>query len=259
MDLQLQDRRAVVTGASRGIGLAVTQALVREGVHVTAGSLTSSPELDALARTDLVEVVPVDLTRPTDAAVLVKAAGDQIDVLVNNVGSAPSRPGGFLSVTDEEWQHTIDLNLLAAVRVTRDALPVMLAGDRGAIVTICSVNSVLPDPSVIDYCAAKAALANFSKALSKEVGGHGIRVNTVSPGPVETDLWLGGEGVAATVSQATGMTADQVVAQAEEGSVTGRFSTPSELADLVLLLASERTGNVTGADITVDGGFVPTC
>jgi NAD(P)-dependent dehydrogenase (short-subunit alcohol dehydrogenase family) len=134
----------------------------------------------------------------------------------------------------------------------------MLAAGRGSIVNISSVNAVLPDPSVIDYCAAKAALANFSKALSKEVGPRGVRVNTVSPGPVETDLWLGTGGVAATVSQATGLTAEQVIDQAAQVAVTGRFSQPAEVADLALLLASDRAGNVTGADITIDGGFVPT-
>jgi NAD(P)-dependent dehydrogenase (short-subunit alcohol dehydrogenase family) len=258
MDLHLQDQVAVVTGASRGIGLAVVEALVEEGVRVIAGARSSSAELDALAKTGQVQVVRVDLTRPADAAALVAAAGERIDVLVNNVGSAPARPGGFLSVTDEEWQQTLELNLLAAVRVTRHALPVMLAAGRGSIINICSVNAVLPDPSVIDYCAAKAALANFSKALSKEVGPRGVRVNTVSPGPVETALWLGTDGVAATISQATGLTAEQVIDQAAQVAVTGRFSRPAEVADLALLLASDRAGNVTGADITVDGGFVPT-
>jgi NAD(P)-dependent dehydrogenase (short-subunit alcohol dehydrogenase family) len=258
MDLHMQGQVAVVTGASRGIGLAVVEALVAEGVRVIAGARSSSTELDALAKTGQVQIVPVDLTQPADAAALVEAAGERIDVLVNNVGSAPARPGGFLSVTDEEWQQTLDLNLLAAVRVTRHALPVMLAAGRGSIVNISSVNAVLPDPSVIDYCAAKAALANFSKALSKEVGPRGVRVNTVSPGPVETDLWLGTGGVAATVSQATGLTAEQVIAQAAQVAVTGRFSQPAEVADLALLLASDRAGNVTGADITIDGGFVPT-
>jgi len=153
---------------------------------------------------------------------------------------------------------TLNLNLLAAVRATRAALPVMLAAGRGAIVNVCSVNSILADPAVIDYCVAKAALASFSKALSREVGGRGVRVNTVSPGPVATDLWLGRDGVAATVAQASGRTPEEIEGEAAHGSVTGRFSRPDEVADVVLLLASDRTGNVTGADITVDGGLVPT-
>jgi NAD(P)-dependent dehydrogenase (short-subunit alcohol dehydrogenase family) len=126
------------------------------------------------------------------------------------------------------------------------------------IVTICSVNSFLPDPAVIDYSAAKAALANFCKALSKEVGPKGIRVTTVSPGPVATDLWLGKDGVAATVAKASGGAAEAVAQHAAASMLTGRFTRPEEVADLVLLLASDRAGNVTGADVVIDGGLITT-
>lgn len=206
MSTELQGRTAVVTGASKGIGLAVAGALAGAGATVIAGSRGTSEGLDTLVGKGNVTWVPVDLAEPDAAGRLVEAAGGRIDVLVNNVGSAPARTGGFLSVTDEEWRRTVDLNLLAAVRVTRAALPVMLAAGQGSVVTIGSVNATLPDPLVIDYSAGKAALVAFSKALSKEVGPKGIRVNTVSPGPVETDLWLGGGGVAATVSAAAGLT-----------------------------------------------------
>jgi NAD(P)-dependent dehydrogenase (short-subunit alcohol dehydrogenase family) len=205
-----------------------------------------------------VRAVEVDLAEPDGPARLVTAAGDRIDILVNNVGSAPARPGGFGQITDEEWQASLDLNLMAAVRTTRAALPVMLAAGKGAIVNVSSANAFLPDPAVMDYSAAKAALASFSKALSKEVGRHGIRVNTVSPGPVATDLWLGDHGVAATVSRATGAQAQDVQNQAAAQMVTGRFSRPEEVADMVVILASDRTANVTGADITIDGGLIPT-
>jgi NAD(P)-dependent dehydrogenase (short-subunit alcohol dehydrogenase family) len=258
MDLRLNGQTAIVTGASRGIGLAVTRGLVAEGVRVTAGALKSSAELDELAGAGMVRVVEVDLAEPGGPARLVAAAGDRIDVLVNNVGAAPARTGGFGEITDEEWQASLTLNLMAAVRTTRAVLPVMIAAGKGAIVNISSVNASLPDPGVMDYSASKAALANFSKALSKEVGPRGIRVNTISPGPVETDLWLGDHGVAATVSHATGATAQDVEQQAAHQSVTGRFSRPEEVADLALILASDRTANVTGADITIDGGFIPT-
>jgi NAD(P)-dependent dehydrogenase (short-subunit alcohol dehydrogenase family) len=258
MDLRLNGLTAVVTGASRGIGLAVTRGFVAEGVRVTAGALTSSAELDELARTGPVRVVEVDLAAPDGPVRLVAAAGDRIDILVNNVGAAPARPGGFAGITDEDWQATLNLDLMAAVRATRAALPVMLAAGKGAIVNISSVNASLPDPGVMDYSAAKAALASFSKALSKEVGPHGIRVNTISPGPVATDLWLGPAGVAATVSHATGARPADIQSQAAHQSLTGRFSRPDEVADLVLILASDRTANVTGADITIDGGLTPT-
>lgn len=258
MDLGLAGRVAVVTGASRGIGLAVARALVAEQAQVVAGARGTSKELDELAGTGRVRIVAVDLATPDGPARLVDAAGDRIDVLVNNVGAAAVRTGGFLEVTDEDWAHAINLNLMAAVLTTRAALPHMLAAGRGSIVNICSVNSILADPAVIDYCAAKAGLANFSKALSKEVGGKGIRVNTVSPGPVATDLWLGKTGVAATVAQVSGAAAADIVDAAAHDSVTGRFTRPDEVADAVMLLASDRAGNITGADITIDGGLVTT-
>ena len=258
MELRLKGRTAIVTGASQGIGLAVTRGLVAEGVLVTAGARKSSAALDELSGTGAVRVVDVDLAEPDGPARLVAAAGDRIDILVNNVGAAPARPGGFAGITDEDWQASLTLNLMAAVRSTRAALPVMLGAGKGVIVNISSVNAFLPDPAVLDYGAAKAALANFSKALSKEVGPRGIRVNTVSPGPVATDLWLGEHGVAETVSRATGARPEDVRSQAAQQMVTGRFSRPEEIADLVLLLASDRTANVTGADITIDGGLTPT-
>ena len=258
MNIDFTGRSAVVTGASRGIGLAVARALAAGGARVTAGALHSSAELDKLAAEHPVTAVEVDLAAPGGPAELVARAGGRVDILVNNVGGAPARTGGFLSITDDDWLATLNLNLMAAVRTTRAALPGMLAARNGAIVNICSVNSVLCDPAVLDYSAAKAALAGFSKALSKEVGPQGIRVNTVSPGPVATDLWLGAGGVAATVGRATGARPEDVAQGAASAMVTGRFSRPEEVADLVVLLASDVTGNVTGADIRIDGGLVPT-
>jgi NAD(P)-dependent dehydrogenase (short-subunit alcohol dehydrogenase family) len=257
MELGLEDQVVVVTGASRGIGLAIVRAFVIEGARVVAGARRSSPELDDLAK-GRVDVVLVDLGERSGPVRLVEAAGGRIDVLVNNVGSAPVRTGGFLEVTDDQWDASITINLMAAVRTTRSALALMLPAKRGAILNVCSVNAELPDPMVIDYGAAKAALLNFSKALSKEVGPQGIRVNTVSPGPVSTDLWMGDFGVAATVARATGAIPQAVVDDAVHEIVTGRFSQPSEIADAVLMLASDRAANVTGADVRVDGGLVPT-
>ncbi|MET7985820.1 MULTISPECIES: oxidoreductase [unclassified Streptomyces] len=258
MSTEFQGRTAVVTGASKGIGLAVAEALTGAGATVIAGSRGTSAGLDALVAKGNVRWVPVDLAEPDAAGRLVEAAAGRIDVLVNNVGTAPARTEGFLSVTDEEWLRTLDLNLLTAVRVTRAALPSMLAAGQGSIVTIGSVNATLPDPLVIDYSAGKAALVAFSKALSKEVGPQGVRVNTVSPGPVETDLWLGGGGVAATVSAAAGLTPQDVVAKASGATVTGRFSEPAEVAGLVLFLAGDRARNITGSDFVIDGGLIPT-
>ncbi|MFI1533036.1 SDR family NAD(P)-dependent oxidoreductase [Streptomyces anandii] len=258
MTTPLEGRTAVVTGASKGIGLAVVTALAQAGATVVAGSRSSTPELDTLVKEGRVTWVPVDLGEPADAERLVQEARGRLDILVNNVGAAPARTGGFLSVTDADWQHILDLNLLSAVRVTRAALPLMLEAGRGSVVTVASVNATLPDPMVIDYSAGKAALVAFSKALSKEVGPKGIRVNTVSPGPVRTDLWLAEGGVADTVSAAADVTPDDVVAQVAGSTATGRFSTPEEVAGLVLFLAGDQAANITGSDMIIDGGFIPT-
>jgi NAD(P)-dependent dehydrogenase (short-subunit alcohol dehydrogenase family) len=258
MDLELTGKIVVVTGASKGIGLAIVRAFVNEGAHVVAGARKSSAELDALAADGAVDVIAVDLADPDAPAHLVAAAGERLDVLVNNVGLALPRTEGFLAVTDEMWAASLTLNLMAAVRTTRAALPVMIAGGGGTIVNTGSINARLPDPTVIDYSAAKSALTNLAKSLSKEFGSRGIRVNTLAPGPVATDLWLGGDGVAARIGQATGQRPEDVAAAAASGMVTGRFTRPEEVADLVLLLASARTGNVTGAEFTIDGGMIST-
>jgi NAD(P)-dependent dehydrogenase (short-subunit alcohol dehydrogenase family) len=258
MDLGLAGKTAVVTGGSKGIGLEIVRGLAGSGVRVITGAKKTSPELEKLAGAGAVQAVEVDLAEPSGPGALATLAGDQIDILVNNVGGAPARPGGFLSITDEDWLATITLDLMAAVRTTRSVLPGMLAAGRGVIITICSVNARLPDPAVMDYCVAKAGLASFCKALSKEVGPRGIRVNTVSPGPVATDLWLGTGGVAQTVSQATGTSAQEVARQAASQMVTGRFTQPGEVADVVLFLASSRAGNITGADYVIDGGLLTT-
>lgn len=257
MDLHLSDKVAVVTGASRGIGLAITQALVDEGACVVAGAR----DFDDSTSRAVVHRVRVDLSTPHGAAALIANAIStfgRLDILVNNVGGVRPRLDGFVSVSDDDWTWALDINFLAAVRVTREALPHLLERSSGAIVTVCSVNASLPDPLVIDYSAAKAALLNFCKALSKEVGPRAIRVNTVSPGPVSTALWLGDTGVAATVSRATGTSPGAVAQQAATQSVTGRFTRPEEVAGLVVLLASDRTSNVTGADFVIDGGLITT-
>src|SRR4051812_36770456 len=259
--MHLAGKVAVVTGASKGIGLAVTRAFAAEEMRVAAGARTAGDELAALAGDGAVLPVLGDLTAPDGPATLiteaVRAFG-AIDVLVNNVGAVTPRPGGFLAVEEADWERALLINFLTAVRTTRAALPHLLERAPSTVVTVCSVNSFLPDPLVVDYGAAKAALANLSKSLSKEFGPRGVRVNTVSPGPVETALWLGDQGVAATLAGPGGRELEAIAKEAVAGAATGRFTRPDEVADVVVLLAGGRAGNVTGSDVVIDGGLVTT-
>jgi NAD(P)-dependent dehydrogenase (short-subunit alcohol dehydrogenase family) len=260
LDLGLAGQTVVVTGAGRGIGLAITEAFLRSGSRVVAGSRERTDGLDALVKQGAeLAVVEVDLATadgPADLVAEAVARHGGVDVLVNNVGAVRPRVDGFLATTDADWEWTLAVNLLAAVRATRAALPHLLATGDGRIVTVSSINARLPDPLVIDYSAAKAALSSFCKALSKEVGPRGVRINTVSPGPVATALWQGAGGVAATVGQSRGVDPRDVARAAAAQAVTGRFTLPSEVADLVLFLAGRRSGNITGADFAIDGGLI---
>jgi NAD(P)-dependent dehydrogenase (short-subunit alcohol dehydrogenase family) len=261
VELELTDRVAVVTGASKGIGLAITRALADEGARVVAGART----IDNLQDIDRVTAMALDLVAAHGPAQLIQRAIDEhgrVDVLVNNVGAVRLRMDGFLGTSDDEFAWAMELNFFAALRATRAAITRMLEQDGGAIVNVASVNSFFqPDAGTIDYGAAKAALVNLSKSLAQEFGPRGVRVNCVSPGPVSTELWLGDQGVAATVAKATGVDADTAraaVVASIGGFATGRFTTPEEVATLVTLLASERLGNVTGVNYVIDGGLIKT-
>jgi NAD(P)-dependent dehydrogenase (short-subunit alcohol dehydrogenase family) len=260
MDLELADSVAVVTGGSKGIGLAVVHELLAEGARVVVGAR----DVSALEGVDGVTALAVDLTAPDGPATLIDhavATHGGVDVLVNNVGAAHIRLDGFLALTDADFEASMNINFYAALRATRAAVADMLGREAaGAIVNVASVNWFFhPDSGVIDYGAAKAALVNVSKALSQELAPHGIRINNVSPGPVETDLWLGDHGVAATVAAKTGGSPQDVRESVIAGGIpTGRFSTPREVATLVTLLASPRSANVTGSDFVIDGGLIKT-
>ena len=258
MDLHLTDKVAVVTGANKGIGLAITQALVAEGAYVVAGS-RSTENLDGL---DRVTAVPLNLVDENGPFLLMQKAIDEhgrLDVLVNNVGAVRIRVDGFLATNDEEFEWALQMNFFTGLRATRAALGPMLEQGFGSIVNIASVNSFFqPDAATVDYGVAKAAVVNLSKSLSQEFGPKGIRVNCVSPGQVGTDLWLGEHGVAATFATATGVDADTIRRTAAAAIATGRFTTPEEVATLVTMLASDRTANVTGVNYVIDGGLIKT-
>jgi NAD(P)-dependent dehydrogenase (short-subunit alcohol dehydrogenase family) len=261
MDLDLTDKVAVVTGAGAGIGLAITKALADEGAQVIAGSRTT----DALDGLDRVTGVAADLSEAEAPAQLIRRAIDdhgRLDVLVNNVGAVRLRLDGFLALSDEDFEWALQLNFFIALRATRAALTHMVDHGGGAIVNVASVNAFYhPDGAVIDYGAAKAAVVNLTKALSQEFGPQGVRINAVSPGPVDTDLWLGEHGVAETVAAATGVdaaTARERIVAGMGGIPSGRFTRPEEVGTLVAMLASPRTANVTGANYVIDGGLIKT-
>lgn len=265
MDLQLSGKVAVVTGASKGIGLAVVRTLLAEGAHVVAASRTRGRDLEQLAGVNLVHVA-ADLSDPEAPARVVGVAEQEfggLDILINNAGGPP--PGvslprfGFLTPTDEDWRQMLDFNLLSTVRAIRAALPLMLARGGGAIVNVSSGSARQPAPMNVDYNAAKAAMNNLSKALSEEFGPQGVRVNTVSPGPVRTAWWTEQGGAADILAAQAGVDRDAVmekVAPQMMRLTTGRLVEPQEVADVVALLASPRSAATTGADFAVDAGFL---
>lgn len=257
---------AVVTGASKGIGLAVAQGLAAGGARVVAGARSFTRELANLERSADVTSVAVDLTAPRGPQLLVDAALELggVDILINNLGGLVGRTprfAGFLSVSDDDWYGTLELNLLSTVRAVRAVVPSMLERGGGVIVNVSSVMALLPDPSVVDYAASKAAVTNLSKGLSAEFAPQGIRVNTVSPGPVATSQWSDAGGLGDQMAAALGTDicgAMNTVAEGLGGIKLGRFGTPEDIANLVLFLASDSASWMTGANVVIDGGLVRT-
>ncbi|MFI7438469.1 SDR family NAD(P)-dependent oxidoreductase [Nonomuraea indica] len=261
MDLQLSGRVAIVTGASKGIGLAVARTLFEEGAHVVATSRTRTADLP-----DKVIHVAADLMDPQAPARIVARAVEEfggVDILVNNAGGPP--PGvtlprvGSLTPGDDDWREMFEFNLFSVVRMVRAAVPAMLERGGGAIVNVSSGSARQPSAMNVDYGAAKAALNHVSKALSEEYGPQGIRVNTVSPGPVLTDWWTKDGGAADVIAGMAGADRDSVIATLAPEMMklsTGRLVHPQEIADVVAQLVSPRSGSTTGAELVVDGGFL---
>jgi putative oxidoreductase len=258
MELGLDNKIVVVTGAGRGIGLAIARALASEGARVVGAARTVTPELRDVAAV----TVEVDVATPDGPRRMIDRALDLdggIDVLINNVGTFQARTAGFADVTDADWEATLQTNLLSAVRAIRAALPSLIER-RGTIVNVSSARARAPQPPVVDYAAAKAALTNLGKTLAFELAPHGVRVNTVSPGPTRTDAWERPGGVGATLAAASGTAHERFLAEfpANAGLATGRLTEPDEVAAVALLLASDRAANATGVDYAIDGGQIKT-
>jgi NAD(P)-dependent dehydrogenase (short-subunit alcohol dehydrogenase family) len=264
MDLMLNDKVAVVTGASQGIGLATALTLRAEGAKVAAVSRSTSPVLSDALDDSLVHV-SADLSTPegpTAAVDLAVATFGGLDILVNNAGGPPAGVTmprfSFDDLSDEDWGAMLDFNLMSAVRAVRAAIPHLLARGGGAIVNVSSTHAHVPSAVNVDYGVAKAGLNNLTQALSEEYGPSGIRVNTVSPGPVRTHWWTKDGGAADVLARATGTDRETVLATSAAAMMnltTGRLIDPQEVADAIVLLTSPRSGSTTGSDVIVDAGL----
>lgn len=256
-DLELDGRRALVTSGTKGLGAAVVATLAAAGVKIvsTARSIPDS-------RPGGVHYVAADISTAEGCATVVQGVLERlggVDIIVNVLGGSSAPPGGFASLTDVIWARELGLNLMPAVRLDRALLPPMIRQGSGVIIHVTSIQHVLPLPeSTTAYAAAKAALSTYSKALSKEVTPKGVRVVRVSPGWIETEA-----ATALAERLAAGAGTDyeggkQIIMKALGGIPLGRPAKPQEVADLIAFLASSRAAAITGTEVTVDGGTVPT-
>jgi NAD(P)-dependent dehydrogenase (short-subunit alcohol dehydrogenase family) len=254
---EFDGKRALVTGASKGIGQAVAVRLREGGARVLR---TARGRPSDLAETDL--FVAADITTAGGCAAVADAVLKRlggIDIVAHVVGGSSAPAGGFAVLDDGEWQRALDLNLFPAVRLDRALLPAMLEQRSGVIIHITSIQRVMPLPeATIAYAAAKAALANYSKGLSKEVSPKGIRVAQVSPGWVETEAAVGLVNQLAASKGTDYDGARKALMDSLGGIPIGRPARPSEVADLVAYLASPRAASITGTEYVIDGGTVPT-
>ena len=255
--LDLTGQRAVVTGGTRGIGAGVAQVLAAAGADVVVSGRT--PVDDPPAG----RFVRADLSTPTGPADLAEAAMDLlggVDVVVDNVGGHTSAHQEVMTMTDDDWFGDLSSNLMSAVRLDRELVPHMIDRGSGVIVHISSGAAVLPQPGGVSYAAAKAAMNVYSKALATEVGPHGVRVNAILPGVIESD---------ATNAVLRQMAGDEEPSEADVERVrrgfVERFSIPAghigtitDIGHLVAFLASPAGSYITGTRLTVDGGLMPT-
>jgi 3-oxoacyl-[acyl-carrier protein] reductase len=261
MDLGIAGRVAVVTGASRGIGRAVAEALAAEGVALVlaargAADLERTAAEIAATGADVIGV-PADALDPDAAAALAAAALDRhgrVDVLVNNAGGDSGRLA-FHDLDDEAWERAYRLNVVSAVRLTRALLPSMRENRWGRIVNVSSYTARVPEPFCGPYAAAKAALVNLTRTLSRTYAVEGVVTNCVLPGLTRTDGVSAGFADAAA---ATGRTeADLVGAMLRRAPIdVGRLGEASEVAAAIAFLCSEQAAWISGVGLLVDGGTV---
>jgi 3-oxoacyl-[acyl-carrier protein] reductase len=244
MELGLKDKVCVVTGSTRGIGLAVARQLQEEGALVVTSGRRSEGIGDLHVVADLTQA-----GAPEELIGAALAAFGHIDCLVNNVGGTDIRR--LEDLIDEDWQVSFELNLMSAVRATRAALPGMRDRGSGSIVNVSSSAGKRPSMSMPDYSVMKAGLLSFSRLVADLYSNDGIRCNAVTPGPTATEAWLEEGGLAEQHGER-----DEVLARLGAGRPLGRFAEPAEVAAVIVFLCSDRASYVTGAAWSADGGTV---
>jgi 3-oxoacyl-[acyl-carrier protein] reductase len=240
----LTGRRALVTGASGGIGQTIASVLHAQGAAVALGGTRADVLADLAQRLgERAHAVPADLGAPEGADALIKAAeaalGGGIDILINNAGV--TRDGLLVRMKDDDWQTVLDLNLTAGFRLARTALRGMMRQRFGRIIGITSIVGATGNPGQANYAASKAGMVGFSKALAQEVAARGITVNCIAPGFIETAM--------------TEALSDEQRARALERIPVGRFGTAADVAAAVVFLASDEAAYLTGQTLHINGGM----